>query len=41
MADVKVLSKMTLETVLPFLEGILAGRKEVCESALVFCGAGS
>lgn len=27
---------MTLETILPFLEGILAGRKKVWESGLVF-----
>lgn len=31
---------MTLEIVLPFLEGIRAGRK-VWESGLVFCGTGS
>lgn len=37
----KIFSKMTLETVLPFLEGIVAGRREVWESGLVLCGSGS
>lgn len=32
---------MTLETILPFLEGMLAGRNKVWESGLVFCGTGS